>query len=222
MTNGLVGQLKGRPATPSMSGASGLVAGRARMRARVGVNTTRVRLYAGNTLVLTKSVQPYASVDLGYVRMPTTSTGTLKVIADNPDGYSASASRTVRRLIYPASTSIVIDKSDFRLYWVRDDVLVASYPVAIGRPDWGETPVAMWKIGAKYYTDPSGVYGPRKMRLYRKSGRSYVFTAYNIHGTNQEWVIGTKASHGCIRMYNRDVLELFPQVGLGTIVQTRE
>ncbi len=119
----------------------------------------------------------------------------------------------------------MIDKSDFRLYWVKGDVLVKSYPVAIGRPHM-ETPVAMWRIGAKYYTDPAGIYGPRKMRLFRRvvSGDSarYVYTRYNIHGTNQPWVIGTKASHGCIRMYNRDVLELFPQVPLGTLVQTRE
>jgi lipoprotein-anchoring transpeptidase ErfK/SrfK len=55
-----------------------------------------------------------------------------------------------------------------------------------------------------------------------RRGYRYVFTAYAIHGTNQEWVIGTQASHGCIRMYNRDVRELFPQVPLGTMVITRE
>ena len=65
------------------------------------------------------------------------------------------------------------------------------------------------------------MYGPRKMRLFRLRGGRYVFTRYGIHGTNQPWVIGTKASHGCIRMYNRDVLELFPQVPMGTMVYTR-
>ncbi len=30
-----------------------------------------------------------------------------------------------------------------------------------------------------------------------------------LHGTNQEHLLGTPASHGCIRMYNRDVIELF-------------
>ena len=36
------------------------------------------------------------------------------------------------------------------------------------------------------------------------------------------WVIGTMASHGCIRMYNKDVLELWPQVPFGTMVITRQ
>ena len=37
-----------------------------------------------------------------------------------------------------------------------------------------------------------------------------------IHGTNQEELIGTPASHGCIRMLNSDVIDLFNQVEPGT------
>lgn len=126
---------------------------------------------------------------------------------------------------YPWRTYIVIDKSDFKLYWVRNGILVKTYPIAHGKPST-PTPSRVWRIDAKYYTDPSGVYGPRKMRLFKQvrttHGYVYVFTAYGIHGTNQPWVIGTQASHGCIRMYNRDVLELWPQVPLGTMVVTRD
>ncbi|MDY0341360.1 MAG: L,D-transpeptidase, partial [Coriobacteriia bacterium] len=118
-------------------------------------------------------------------------------------------------------TRIVVDKSDFRLYLLRNDDLIVSYPVATGRPSM-ETPARMWKVGAKYYTDPASVYGPRKMRLYRKTSSGYEYTTYLIHGTNEPWVIGTKASHGCVRMYNADVLTLFPQVPLGALVETRE
>ncbi len=39
-----------------------------------------------------------------------------------------------------------------------------------------------------------------------------------IHGTNHEDQIGTPASHGCIRMKNADVAELFELVGVGTPV----
>ncbi|MDZ4170449.1 MAG: L,D-transpeptidase family protein [Coriobacteriia bacterium] len=124
---------------------------------------------------------------------------------------------------YPWRTYIVIDKSDFKLYWVRNGELVKVYPIAVGKIGW-TTPNGTWRIDAKYYS--SGVYGPRKMRMFKQvrtgSGYRYVHTAYNIHGTNQEWVIGTRASHGCIRMYNRDVLELWPQVPIGTMVVTRD
>jgi lipoprotein-anchoring transpeptidase ErfK/SrfK len=39
-----------------------------------------------------------------------------------------------------------------------------------------------------------------------------------IHGTNEEHRIGTPASHGCIRMKNADIVELFDRVAVGTRV----
>jgi lipoprotein-anchoring transpeptidase ErfK/SrfK len=41
---------------------------------------------------------------------------------------------------------------------------------------------------------------------------------YRIHGTDAPWTIATAASKGCIRMYNADVLDLYPRVPLGTRV----
>ena len=46
------------------------------------------------------------------------------------------------------------------------------------------------------------------------SFRRYIY----IHGTHEEGLIGTKASHGCIRMFNYDVIELFNLVNIGTKV----
>ena len=42
-----------------------------------------------------------------------------------------------------------------------------------------------------------------------------------IHGTHEEGLIGQKASHGCIRMFNNDVIDLFYMVSEGTKVQIR-
>ena len=42
-----------------------------------------------------------------------------------------------------------------------------------------------------------------------------------IHGTHEEGLIGQKASHGCIRMFNSDVIELFNDVKKGTKVYIR-
>jgi hypothetical protein len=41
---------------------------------------------------------------------------------------------------------------------------------------------------------------------------------YLIHGTNEETSIGDAVSHGCIRMYNDDVADLFASVSVGTPV----
>ena len=39
-----------------------------------------------------------------------------------------------------------------------------------------------------------------------------------IHGTHEEGLLGTPASHGCVRMANHDVIELYEQVFAGTFV----
>tara|TARA_A100000164_G_C21525731_1_gene593628 strand:+ start:224 stop:532 length:309 start_codon:yes stop_codon:yes gene_type:complete len=39
-----------------------------------------------------------------------------------------------------------------------------------------------------------------------------------IHGTQEEGLIGQKASHGCIRMFNSDVVYLYELVEKGTKV----
>ena len=57
---------------------------------------------------------------------------------------------------------------------------------------------------------------------YNKGGNVDSFNRYiYIHGTHEEGLIGAKASHGCIRMFNYDVIELFNIVNIGTKVLIR-
>ena len=51
--------------------------------------------------------------------------------------------------------------------------------------------------------------------LEKGNSNSYERFIY-IHGTNQEHRLGTTASHGCVRMANRDVMALFDAVDVGT------
>ncbi len=43
-----------------------------------------------------------------------------------------------------------------------------------------------------------------------------------IHGTPDEWLIGKPASHGCIRMRNRDIIELFSLIKKGVLVRIQK
>lgn len=195
------------------------VAKRAPIVVKAGPGTATIRLRLNGRTIKTVSAKPGAVVNLGTVEFAK-GTNRIELTASNPVA-SATGTFSIRRLEYPWATCIIIDKSDFRLYWIKNGTLVKSYPIAHGKRST-PTPSRVWRIDAKYRTDPRGVYGPRKMRLFKKVGSSYVYTAYGIHGTNQPWVIGTMASHGCIRMYNRDILELWPQVPLRTMVLTRD
>lgn len=42
---------------------------------------------------------------------------------------------------------------------------------------------------------------------------------YGIHGTNKPWSIGQRQSGGCIRMLNKDVIDLYSRVDVGTPVK---
>ncbi len=50
--------------------------------------------------------------------------------------------------------------------------------------------------------------------LESRNAHSFARTIY-IHGTPEEWRIGTPASYGCIRMKSLDVMRLYDIVGLG-------
>jgi lipoprotein-anchoring transpeptidase ErfK/SrfK len=41
---------------------------------------------------------------------------------------------------------------------------------------------------------------------------------YAIHGTNNPGSVGGFVSHGCIRMHNADIMDLYARVGVGTTV----
>ena len=51
----------------------------------------------------------------------------------------------------------------------------------------------------------------------RNTRERYIY----IHGTNQEDLIGTPASHGCIRLKNHDMIDLYNRVETGTEVRIR-
>jgi lipoprotein-anchoring transpeptidase ErfK/SrfK len=193
---------------------------------RAGANTTSVRLLVSYQDAGSAAVTPGGVVRFENLGLPTSSPWVVySVIVSNPIGQTRVYEWGFRRIDPTDPTMIVIEKSQFQLHWIVDYRLVRTYPIAHGKRNI--TPVGNWRIGAKYTSDPGGIYGPRKMRLYRvqrgRRGRPgrWQSTSYLIHGTNQPWVIGSMASHGCIRMYNWDVLDLWPQVPVGTPVQTR-
>lgn len=85
-----------------------------------------------------------------------------------------------------------------------------SYPVAVGNPST-PTPIGEYQVVYKG-KDWGPAFGPRWL------GLNVPWGSYGIHGTNRPDSIGQHLSHGCIRMRNRDVIELFDMIPLGTKV----
>ena len=117
---------------------------------------------------------------------------------------------------------IVVSIPDRKLALLEDGRVVKTYPVAVGAAATpspaGNFTVAervshpTWYRPGKVVPPGKGnPLGPRWIGLSRKG--------YGIHGTSNPRSIGRPASHGCIRMRNSDVEELFGMVALGDAVE---
>ena len=109
---------------------------------------------------------------------------------------------------------IVIDVKTRTLVLYQNDKEIRRYPVAVGKSET-PTPLGEWNVVHKGVGWGSG-FGTRWM------GLNVPWGIYGIHGTNKPYSIGTYASHGCIRMFNRDVEKLYPMIPLGTPVKIVE
>jgi lipoprotein-anchoring transpeptidase ErfK/SrfK len=126
---------------------------------------------------------------------------------------------------------IIVSFSDRRLYHITKAGQAMSYPIAIPReqsrwqgattvsskrenPDWRPTP-EMLRENPRL---PSWVPGGHPMNPLGVRALYLGSSTYRIHGTDAPWTIGQNVSKGCIRMFNEDVMHLYPLVPTGTKV----
>ena len=152
------------------------------------------------------------------------------------DFFGESAPRTSGRqlVMFPARVdpgTIVVRFSERRLYYVLPGQRAISYPIGAPtgealwsgisyvsekrvNPNWTpteemrrENPTLPASVPGGHPRNPLGV---RAMYLGK--------TTYRIHGTDAPWTVGQPVSHGCIRMLNSDVIDLYERVPIGTRV----
>jgi len=165
------------------------------------------------------SANPFAWLGLGY-----TST-------DNGNQARADLRRvTVDYPTNEAPGTVVVDTQNTYLYYVLGGGKAIRYGIGVGRegftwsgvktverkaewPDW-TPPVEM--IARSPYLPrfmAGGVTNPLGARAMYLSG-----TFYRIHGTNAPSTIGSRATAGCIRLANEDVIDLYERVKVGAKV----
>lgn len=104
---------------------------------------------------------------------------------------------------------IFIEIEDKTLYLLDGNTCVKEYTIASGKSGY-PSPLGCWTIVEK--GDWGEGFGGKWLGLDAPWGK------YGIHGTREAGSIGTAASHGCIRMFNDDVAELYSLVDIGTEV----
>lgn len=136
-----------------------------------------------------------------------------------------------------APGALVVNVSEMRLYlFPKDGGLPLTFPVGVGMDDW-KTPVGNFTVVSKIVNPtwypplsirrenpelparvPPGPDNPLGTHALRLNEGSLL-----IHGTDEPYGVGRKASHGCIRLYPEDIPRLFGMVSLKTrVVMVRE
>lgn len=128
-----------------------------------------------------------------------------QIIIDAKEETSLNASVQDEKRNY----TIFIEIEDKTLYLLDGNTCVKEYRIASGKSGM-PSPLGSWKIIEK--GDWGEGFGGRWMGLNVPWGK------YGIHGTRESSSIGSAASHGCIRMFNDDVAELYSLVPIGTEV----
>jgi lipoprotein-anchoring transpeptidase ErfK/SrfK len=135
----------------------------------------------------------------------------------------ASARDIVSLRGYEAGTIVIMTRAR-ELYYVIGHGQAIRYPVGVGRagmawhgrayvaekrvrPAWSENPGITPTIPGGAPNNPMGA---AVLGLNRGN--------YAIHGTNDPSSIGGFVSHGCIRMHNADILDLYSRVPVGSEV----
>jgi lipoprotein-anchoring transpeptidase ErfK/SrfK len=127
-------------------------------------------------------------------------------------------------------TIITIDRGNFKLRLFKNLKLSKTYGVAVGMPAY-PTPTGRFSIANKAvnpaWTAPNSPWAGAYANETVEGGSAEnplkarwmgIVNGVGIHGTGAPGSIGSRASHGCIRMTVPDVIDLYPRVPVGTPV----
>lgn len=121
---------------------------------------------------------------------------------------------SMKKVIETSSNSkstykILVDVEESKLYLFENDILSKEYKCSGGK--WSTpSPIGTWTIISKAKWGEG--FGGSWMGLNVPWGK------FGIHGTLDPYSLGWSSSHGCIRMDNNDVAELYKIIPIGTRV----
>jgi len=131
-----------------------------------------------------------------------------------------------------APGTILIKTSERRLYYVLDDGRAVRYSVGVGKAgmQWSGRSSITGKFIKPDFVMPDdlrrkntpAVVPAGSPRNPLGAAALTLHADYAIHGTNRPGSVGSFVSHGCIRMHNREVMDLYRRVSVGTpVIVTR-
>ncbi len=160
-----------------------------------------------------------------------------------PLSDAASLARVPSDVMERDGLQLVLDRKHHQLLVLRDGRMTRRFPAAVGTTGW-ETPAGRFRVFEKVkepvWTHPvsgdlvdaeseGNPLGSRWIGFYRDcngrsgwDGEQYLdingCTVAGFHGTPYRWTVGRAVSHGCVRLYEENVQEVFDFVRVGTQV----
>lgn len=123
-----------------------------------------------------------------------------------------------------SSRTVVVSILDRKLAVIADGNVIAKFSIAVGAAaspsPTGEFRITNRVMNPTYYR-PGTVISAGKDNPVGTRWLGLSQKGYGIHGTNVPKSIGRAASHGCIRLRNRDMERLFSMLRIGDVVQIR-
>jgi len=122
----------------------------------------------------------------------------------------------------PVARRVVVSIPDRKLALLENDQVVSIYSVAVGAPV-SPSPVGTFTVVTRVtdptYYRPGKVIGPGAANPIGTRWIGLSVKGFGIHGTDEPQSIGLAKSHGCIRLRNADVEELFDRLRAGDVVE---
>jgi len=129
---------------------------------------------------------------------------------------------------YP--TYLTVSQAEFTVRLWKNLKLVKSYPIAVGQPAY-PTPYGLFSVNSKQvdpvWSVPNSPWAGELAGTTVAGGTAEnplvarwigVTDGVGFHGTNEDYSVGTPASHGCMRMHVSDIIDLYDRVDVGTPV----
>ncbi|HEY9761152.1 MAG TPA: L,D-transpeptidase [Trichocoleus sp.] len=195
---------------------------------------TQIVAQSANTLIPAKpfakavaSLSPPRSTQQKVVK--NTATQASSSLSRWQKAVNATAQSAVEPVAEPNRLEIDLSNRTVSIY--KKNIRTRTYPVAIGRQGW-ETPEGQFRVSQMLekpswinpFTDalvpggaPENPLGSHWIGFWT-NGRDWL----GFHGTSSPGSIGQAVSHGCVRMHNADIEQIFYQVGLGTQVIVKQ
>lgn len=127
--------------------------------------------------------------------------------------------------------TIIVSFGDRRLYFIHERGEAISYPIAVpaGKASWaGATRVSYKRVNPGWTPTPDMRRENPTLPAYVPGGHPqnplgvramYLGDSlYRIHGTDAPWTIGRDVTHGCVRLHNEHVIDLYNRTSVGAKV----